>query len=116
MRGTTSHGRHAQACPAYPRLPSLCDKAWMAGTRPAMTIKTRIEGPICNLRTFPRPSRVMPGGEGEAARKGQRMPPMIGYLLPTRERVMEGRPETASLLDLAARAENLGFDSVWVGD
>ncbi len=44
------------------------------------------------------------------------MPPMIGYLLPTRERVMEGRPETASLLDLAARAENLGFNSVWVGD
>ena len=29
---------------------------------------------------------------------------------------MEGRPETASLLDLAARAEDLGFDSVWVGD
>ena len=29
---------------------------------------------------------------------------------------MEGRPETASLLDLAVRAENLGFDSVWVGD
>ncbi len=29
---------------------------------------------------------------------------------------MEGRPETALLLDLAARAENLGFDSVWVGD
>ncbi|MFL5270077.1 MAG: LLM class flavin-dependent oxidoreductase [Stellaceae bacterium] len=44
------------------------------------------------------------------------MPPQIGYLLPTRERVMEGRPETASLLDLAVRAENLGFDSVWVGD
>jgi alkanesulfonate monooxygenase SsuD/methylene tetrahydromethanopterin reductase-like flavin-dependent oxidoreductase (luciferase family) len=44
------------------------------------------------------------------------MPPQIGYLLPTRERVMEGRPETAPLLDLAARAENLGFDSVWVGD
>lgn len=44
------------------------------------------------------------------------MPPQIGYLLPTRERIMEGRPETASLLDLAARAEDLGFDSVWVGD
>ena len=28
---------------------------------------------------------------------------------------MEGRPETAPLLELAARAENLGFDSVWVG-
>jgi alkanesulfonate monooxygenase SsuD/methylene tetrahydromethanopterin reductase-like flavin-dependent oxidoreductase (luciferase family) len=44
------------------------------------------------------------------------MPPQIGYLLPTRERVMEGRPETAPLLELAARAEALGFDSVWVGD
>src|ERR1700732_4743498 len=44
------------------------------------------------------------------------MPPQIGYLLPTRERVMEGRPETAPLLELAARAERLGFDSVGVGD
>jgi len=44
------------------------------------------------------------------------MPPQLGYLLPTRERVMEGRPETAPLLELAARAEGLGFDSVWVGD
>src|SRR5271155_6045691 len=44
------------------------------------------------------------------------MPPQIGYLLPTRERVMEGRPETAPLLELAARAESLGYDSVWVGD
>jgi alkanesulfonate monooxygenase SsuD/methylene tetrahydromethanopterin reductase-like flavin-dependent oxidoreductase (luciferase family) len=44
------------------------------------------------------------------------MPPQIGYLLPTRERVMDGRPETARLLELAARAEGLGFDSVWVGD
>ena len=40
----------------------------------------------------------------------------LGYLLPTRERIMEGRPETASLLALAERAEALGFDSVWVGD
>src|SRR6202049_3419128 len=44
------------------------------------------------------------------------MPPQIGYLLPTRERVMEGRPETAPLLELPSRAEGLGFDSVWVGD
>jgi alkanesulfonate monooxygenase SsuD/methylene tetrahydromethanopterin reductase-like flavin-dependent oxidoreductase (luciferase family) len=29
---------------------------------------------------------------------------------------MQGRPETGPLLDLAARAEGLGFDSVWVGD
>jgi alkanesulfonate monooxygenase SsuD/methylene tetrahydromethanopterin reductase-like flavin-dependent oxidoreductase (luciferase family) len=44
------------------------------------------------------------------------MPPQIGYLLPTRERVMEGRPDPSPLLDLAKRAEDLGFDSVWVGD
>src|SRR5205823_2683926 len=40
----------------------------------------------------------------------------IGYLLPTREQVMEGRPEAAPLLALAERAEDLGYDSIWVGD
>jgi alkanesulfonate monooxygenase SsuD/methylene tetrahydromethanopterin reductase-like flavin-dependent oxidoreductase (luciferase family) len=40
----------------------------------------------------------------------------IGYLLPTREQVMQGRPETAPLLALASRAEALGYDSIWVGD
>ncbi|MBO0711174.1 MAG: LLM class flavin-dependent oxidoreductase, partial [Acetobacteraceae bacterium] len=40
----------------------------------------------------------------------------IGYLLPTRERVMEGQHATAPLLDLAGRAETLGFESIWVGD
>jgi alkanesulfonate monooxygenase SsuD/methylene tetrahydromethanopterin reductase-like flavin-dependent oxidoreductase (luciferase family) len=44
------------------------------------------------------------------------MAPKIGYLLPTREQIMEGRPETGPLLDLATRAGALGFDSVWVGD
>ena len=42
--------------------------------------------------------------------------PRIGYLLPTRERVMAGQPDTAVLLALAERAEALGYDSVWVGD
>ncbi len=42
--------------------------------------------------------------------------PKLGYLLPTRERIMEGREETGSLLALAERAEALGFDSIWVGD
>lgn len=42
--------------------------------------------------------------------------PKLGYLLPTRERVMEGHHETAPLLALAERAEGLGFASVWVGD
>src|SRR5438045_219792 len=40
----------------------------------------------------------------------------IGYLLPTREAVMEGRPEAEPLLALGERAETLGYDSVWVGD
>ena len=40
----------------------------------------------------------------------------IGYLLPTREQIMEGRPEAAPLLTLAEKAEGLGYDSLWVGD
>ena len=44
------------------------------------------------------------------------MPPRVGYLLPTREAIMQGRPETGPLLALAERAEGLGFDAVWVGD
>ena len=41
----------------------------------------------------------------------------FGFLLPTREMVMtQGRPDVRHLLDLAARAEDLGFDSVWAGD
>ena len=44
------------------------------------------------------------------------MPLRIGYLLPTREQVMQGRPEAAPLLALAERAEGLGYESIWVGD
>ena len=44
------------------------------------------------------------------------MTPKLGYLLPTRERIMEGAPDTETLLGLAARAAEAGFDSVWVGD
>ena len=40
----------------------------------------------------------------------------VGYLLPTRESIMEGRPEAEPLLNLAERAESLGYDSVWIGD
>ena len=42
--------------------------------------------------------------------------PRIGFLLPTRERIMEGRPEAVALVDLAAEAAQLGYDSVWIGD
>lgn len=44
------------------------------------------------------------------------MAPKLGYLLPTREAVMEGRPEAAPLLKLAEQAEDLGYDSIWIGD
>ena len=44
------------------------------------------------------------------------MPRKLGYLLPTREAIMEGRPETAPLLKLAEQAASLGFASLWVGD
>ncbi|HEY1410715.1 MAG TPA: LLM class flavin-dependent oxidoreductase, partial [Rhodopila sp.] len=44
------------------------------------------------------------------------MLPPLGYLLPTRESIMEGRPQTGPLLTLAERAASLGFASVWVGD
>jgi len=40
----------------------------------------------------------------------------FGVLLPTREAIMSGRPETTSMLALAERAEAAGFDAVWVGD
>lgn len=40
----------------------------------------------------------------------------IGYLVPTREAVMSNRPEARPLIDLAVRAESLGYGSLWVGD
>ena len=40
----------------------------------------------------------------------------FGVLLPTREAIMSGRPETGSMLAMAERAEATGFDSVWIGD
>ena len=44
------------------------------------------------------------------------MPLKLGYLLPTREQIMAGEPRTQGMLDLATRAEALGFDAIWVGD
>lgn len=43
-------------------------------------------------------------------------PVKVGYLLPTRERIMDGIMATRPILDLAAKAEALGYDSVWIGD
>ena len=41
----------------------------------------------------------------------------VGYLLPTREVVMaQATPDCGPIVQLAERAEALGFDSVWVGD
>src|SRR5947208_13412854 len=45
------------------------------------------------------------------------MPPVeLGVLLPTREAVMSGRPETGSMRAMADGADATGFVSVWVGD
>ncbi|MEM7019822.1 MAG: LLM class flavin-dependent oxidoreductase [Pseudomonadota bacterium] len=40
----------------------------------------------------------------------------LGYLLPTRENIMQDRPSGRLLVDAAKRAHTLGFDSVWAGD
>ncbi len=40
----------------------------------------------------------------------------IGYLLPTREHIMAGQPRAAPLIELAERAQGLGFNSIWAGD
>ncbi len=40
----------------------------------------------------------------------------FGALLPTREAIMSGRPQTTPLLAMAERAEAAGFDAVWIGD
>jgi hypothetical protein len=37
----------------------------------------------------------------------------IGYLVPTRQRIMAEQLQAAPLLELAERAERLGFDSIW---
>ena len=44
------------------------------------------------------------------------MPLKFGYLLPTREQIMQGHPDAAPLLALATSAADAGFDSIWVGD
>ena len=40
----------------------------------------------------------------------------FGFLLPTRERVMQAQPQTQPILRLAERAEALGYASLWAGD
>ena len=42
------------------------------------------------------------------------MAPRIGYLLPTREQIMDGRPEAASLLALATLAGGGGLDAEYL--
>ncbi len=45
------------------------------------------------------------------------MPLSLGFLLPTREMVMNRQEQHFDrLLDLAVEAESAGFDGVWVGD
>ena len=44
------------------------------------------------------------------------MPLKLGYLLPTRERIMVGKHDTQEILNLGDIADKLGVDSVWIGD
>ena len=44
------------------------------------------------------------------------MPLELGYLLPTRERIMVGKHETGDIIALGDLADQLGIDSVWIGD
>ena len=49
--------------------------------------------------------------------RGEAVMPKLGYLLPTREQIMEGRADDRRRCwTLPTRAEALGYDSVWVGD
>jgi probable F420-dependent oxidoreductase len=62
----------------------------------------------------------LPGGEMSSPLGDQTMANATaswGLLLPTREVVMaQGAPDLTKIIDLAVQAEELGFDSVWVGD
>ncbi|MEK9647110.1 MAG: LLM class flavin-dependent oxidoreductase [Alphaproteobacteria bacterium] len=40
----------------------------------------------------------------------------LGYLLPTRERIMVGKHEVQEILALGDLADEIGVDSVWIGD
>jgi probable F420-dependent oxidoreductase len=40
----------------------------------------------------------------------------IGYLLPTRDQTVSGEHAPQRLVERAARAEKLGYDSIWAGD
>ncbi len=40
----------------------------------------------------------------------------LGYLIPTRDAIVDDRPQAGPLLALGERAQELGFDAVWVGD
>ncbi|MDA0300112.1 MAG: hypothetical protein O3B40_06735 [Actinobacteria bacterium] len=40
----------------------------------------------------------------------------FGYLVPTREAVMFDDVAVRPMLERAARAEQLGYESIWVGD
>lgn len=40
----------------------------------------------------------------------------LGYLLPTREKIMQASPSVRPMIDAAKQAADLGFDSIWAGD
>ena len=40
----------------------------------------------------------------------------LGYLLPTREKIMQASHSVRPMIEAAKEAADLGFDSIWAGD
>src|ERR1700747_942929 len=60
--------------------------------------------------------RIVLGANAKPNVEEAGMAPKVGYLIPTRESVMQGRPAAGPLLTLAERAAEVPFDSIWIGD
>src|SRR3954451_20126719 len=50
--------RHARPCAGHPRLPSLLDKTWMAGTSPAMTACENVASRLVSSSSEPAQRRL----------------------------------------------------------
>src|SRR6185437_8000012 len=64
-KSCSTHHRHARPCAGHRRLFSSVDKAWMAGTSPAMTMKESLPQHIYNLVSFPGQPCAQAGTQGD---------------------------------------------------
>src|SRR6185437_14001406 len=77
-KSCSTHHRHARPCAGHPRLFSSVDKAWMAGTSPAMTMKESLPQHIYNLVSFPGQPCALREGTREISATGGRPAKMAG--------------------------------------